>query len=1650
MTNTYTLQAWDLSDIAASSSCVFPDSETSSKSAVGQSFTISSDAWVQSISLSDCDDRFSDNDSNQHITQTTTLEGSTYSASSSITPEYRYVVTDSSGNSINVYVFDIGRGTDESGLVSDAPLVPGETYTITKYESCNSSYETPSVHYSDLATYPDEAPDLSDGVVYGTDGNDLIDTAYTGDNDGDMIDNNDGHLDGYTGDADVVVAGAGDDTVFSGAGDDAVWGGDGDDFLDGGAGNDYLSGGAGDDTLVSGAEVDTLSGGTGLDMVDYSASSAGVNVDLVSMTGSAGDAAGDQYDGIDGAFGSAYDDTLTGYDQQSTAGDDSYTNVFYGNAGDDLIDGKGGDDSLYGGADNDTLIGGAGNDYIEGNAGNDSLTGDDGNDTLIGDGGTGTTSGSDVSVDWTQFGSAGCMLASGSSFDMGDVKVTFGFTAQERGAYAKVTNTSEYTESGDGLDANSGLMLYGAGGDCKAGDTSTTTLDFSSDAEGVADAVTNVSFRINDIDYANDTAGYHKDIVTVYAYDADGNELDVTITPAGGATVDGNTVSGGVQDTGSLNASSAQGSALVTVDGNVAKIVIDYDNGGDSDQAIYLSDINATTIVDETEGDDTIEGGAGDDVIEGNGGNDLLSGGDGADSISGGDDRDTIMGGAGDTVDGGAGGDDWDTLDLTGQGAYRLTDVTEDENGNGTNGTVEFLDDDGNVTGSLNYTEIEEIKGDGINLSPDAENDTATVAEDDSVIIDVLGNDSDPQGDTLTVTSASAEHGSVTVNDDGTLTYTPDADYNGDDKITYTIDDGNGNTDSAEVAVSVTPVNDDPVAQDDTASTGYNTPVTVDVLANDTDIDGDTLSISGTPVSEDGSVSVNSDGTLTFTPNEGFSGEATVTYQVSDGQGGLDDATLTVTVGANPKDGIVQGTDGNDTIDYAYTGDPQGDMIDHGDALLPGEVGDDDIVKAGAGDDTVKAGAGNDEVYGGDGNDNLQGNAGDDALYGESGNDVLDGGAGDDTLLGGDGNDTLKGGAGNDLLEGGTGDDSLVGGSENDTLWGGDGNDTLQGADGDDELHGGAGNDSLNGGIDNDTLWGDDGQDSLNGADGDDELHGGADDDLLRGNSGNDTVYGDAGNDELHGGTGDDRLFGGEGNDTIYADEGSDYVEGGDGDDYIDTGKPLVDALPDRGYEGLWSADSDPYDDRDTVLGGAGNDTIFTGDDNDYIEGGDGDDSINAGYDDDTVLGGAGNDSIIAGEGSDYVEGGDGDDTIYGGIGPTSGLDVNLPDTAGDKVTDNGMDTLIGGAGNDVIYGEDDDDSIEGGIGDDYLDGGVDDDTLKGDEGNDTLIGGQGNDLLEGGAGDDLLEGGTGTDTVSGGDGNDTIIGGGDNDVLQGNAGRDLFKITPISTTGNYNITVDGGSDGDDWDTLDYSGMIAAGYEVQSIVKNPEYNGNPGFNGQITFYNPTTHSYANVNFYDIEELVPCFTPGTLIATPRGEKLVEELVVGDKVITRDNGIQEIRWVGRRDLTKAELDAAVHLKPVLIRAGALGPNLPERDMMVSPNHRMLVANAKTSLFFEEHEVFVSAKHMAGMEGVATVETLGTSYLHFMFDRHEVVLGNGAWTESFQPGDQTLGSMGNAQRDEIFEIFPELKTHKGLEDYQSARKSLKRHEAELLKRA
>ena len=302
---------------------------------------------------------------------------------------------------------------------------------------------------------------------------------------------------------------------------------------------------------------------------------------------------------------------------------------------------------------------------------------------------------------------------------------------------------------------------------------------------------------------------------------------------------------------------------------------------------------------------------------------------------------------------------------------------------------------------------------------------------------------------------------------------------------------------------------------------------------------------------------------------------------------------------------------------------------------------------------------------------------------------------------------------------------------------------------------------------------------------------------------------------------------------------------------------------------------------------------------------------------------------------------------------------------------------------------------------------------------------------MDGGTGNDTLTGGDGTDLIYGGDGGDLVYGGAGSDTLVGGFGAD----TIYAGAGDV---VDGGTSGTDWDVLDLTGQAPF-----KIIRNPANH----LNGVVNFLDSTGHIIGTLSFTNIESIVSCFTPGTRIATLGGEVAVEALRVGDMVATRDNGIQEIRWIGSRRITREELRADESLRPILIKAGALGQGLPESDMMVSRQHRMLISGPRAELLFGSDEVLVRAQHLLNLPGVSVAEVEAVTYLHILFDRHEVILADGAWSESFQPGDRTMGGMDAAQCAEIYKIFPELAQAGHLARFEAARPTLKSFEARVL---
>jgi Ca2+-binding RTX toxin-like protein len=741
---------------------------------------------------------------------------------------------------------------------------------------------------------------------------------------------------------------------------------------------------------------------------------------------------------------------------------------------------------------------------------------------------------------------------------------------------------------------------------------------------------------------------------------------------------------------------------------------------------------------------------------------------------------------------------------------------------------------------------------------------------------------------------------------------------------------------------------------------------------------------------------------------------------------------------SNALNDSINGLAGNDTIDGGLGND-----------TIDGGLGNDSLV-GGDGNDGIFVG--NIFGGGGGGSDTALGGSGDDFFLNSGSNNFVSGGIGNDTIfdfVGG--NNTLIGGDGTDLVRfdtgvttgvtvnlaigsafrdinggesetligienvtGDNGNDSILGDSLANVLDGGNGNDTLDG--GDDEgggtLIGGAGNDRLIGGASdfdyasyasatgavtvnlgagtssgadgNDTLTGIEGAFGSNHADSLQGLANGIDVYYLYGEAGNDTlVAGSAFNQFFSGGADADSLQGGNGfSQILYGDGGNDtLVAGGE---Y---------------YQFLYGDDGGAgYGDD----GGAG-DVIG----NDSLQGG------NGGY---QQLGGdGGNDTLVAGRGESQVLYGDygignefsgaGDDSLQGGNGSNQSL-----------YGEAGNDTLVAGGGNDqALLGGDDDDSLLGGTNNDELFGG---------NGVDRIDGGQGNDTLDGGAGEDLLDGGTGNDFASYQDAT-----GGVDAALTGNvagaAGLDVLTSIEGLIGSNFADTLIGNVSantligGDGADLLQSGGGTLGGDLLDYGDGNDEFNWGVsgltsgamtllGGNGEDTLNlgsnwrsGPVTDN-SWINFQQIGgsatvysqgwNNVVCFAEGTRIVTPSGEDAVENLRAGDMVLAmRDGqaGFEALRWVGFMDVALPRNAAmAAKTAPILIKAGAIAPGMPARDLRVSPDHAMEV---------DGH--LIPAKHLVnGQSIIQETWCRRVRYFHLELEAHGLLLSEGTWSESY----------------------------------------------------
>ncbi len=1269
--------------------------------------------------------------------------------------------------------------------------------------------------------------------------------------------------------------------------------------------------------------------------------------------------------------------TINGGTGNDTLSGTSGADTIFGGGGDDSLHGNGGDDVIFAGSGNDSVHGGTGHDTIFGEAGNDTLNGQDGNDviyagtgndlvfggnnndTLSGGSGTDTLFGADGDdVIWggwqptyvKQTNTAGSQTFAGSN---GASSFTGTVTSDETLNTATAGALDGYRIGND--DSNEThthtFSREVAGGQIRfnaVGSNETFTLVLDGVTIDLRQAVANGDVRFNG------ASG-------LFVLDSQGRITGTSTDPAvttgsvGSITILRPFTTVGIVASGTNTGFTAGFAYEMYVDTNPPATSDGNEiYGGTGSDTLYGDAGNDTIDVEfgnnlihggggddsiwAAVGMDTVYGGDGNDTIDVWDGNDLVYGGRGDDSILGGLGLDTLYGGDGnDIIFGGADND----LIFGGTGNDTL-------HGDGGNDTIVFGTGDNVVYGGDGDDFIDDHLGGfetGNNLIyGGAGNDTIWYGEGQDTVYGGTGNDLIQDHGVIT-TGANLLYG-----DAGSDTIRGGA---ADDTI-YGGDDGDWLEGGAGNDLLFGGNGHDTIFGGD----GDDTIGSID------DEGGDDLFYGGA-----GNDSING-GAGNDTLYGGTGDDILVGGAGKDTLFGGDDADAFVFT-EDHGTSLVYGGEGGTDFDVLYfynwlsttgvsvtfTGDEQGTFAYSGGGAtgtffeIEGISGTDfaDTVDAGSNAQSV-------EVWANKGNDSVIGGSGHDVLYGGEGDDTLRGGAGNDLLFGGDDNDRLFGDGGDDTLYGGAGNDTLEGGDGNDLIFGDDGNDSIDGNDGNDTLYGGAGDDTIEAGSGNDLVFGGDGDDYINGRDGDDTLYGDA---------GNDTIEGGAGADLVHGGDGNDLVFGGADNDTLFGGDGNDTLSGGGGDDLL--------------------------------YGGAGNDVVF---------GGDGADTIFGGVDADTLYGGTGADSIVGGDGGDLIRGdvidgsvplrpsGDGDATSVVFVNNSNEtVDLYWINWDGDPEF---YETLAPGAETDYSTWTDHHWALRDPISGDWVA---------------FYEGGEGLTHTYTGGGDDTLSGGAGNDTIYGDGGDDTLEGGAGNDLLFGGAGDDLFLFFNgfgNDTIGDFDMA-DTSGDGRTNDQVDVSGYMvddSAGprpLRWSDLVLSQDGDGN----AIVTFPDGETITFQGVAPTALDTQpegfaagLPCFARGTPILTPDGRRPVEEIAVGDLVITRDLGPQPVLWAGHRALGPRDFALRPDFRPIRLAPGYWG----DRALMLSPQHAVLVEGV---LMRSRHlaEAGHGARVMKGKRRVI--------YHHILLPRHGLVRAAGVWVESLYPGPEALRALAADQR-------------------------------------
>ncbi len=653
--------------------------------------------------------------------------------------------------------------------------------------------------------------------------------------------------------------------------------------------------------------------------------------------------------GVDFLAGDAQGNVIDGRDGNDNVSGGGGNDFITGGEGDDLVDGGEGDDRLFGGHGADSLSGGAGNDKLRGMTGNDHLEGGAGDDLYsynLADGHDTITE--TLGADVIQFG-AGITQA--------DIAIS------QNGANLLIAL------------ADGSITVLGQGNG-SGGRVERLRFDDGSEID-LSQVVNWVPVARDDLFSVVEGSSISGNLFAANGAGADSDPDGHTLTTQARsfATANGGTVT--IAANGAFTYLAASGFAGAdTLTYSVA------DGFGGSGSATVTVNVLANLAPDAR--DDMFS------VVQGRSisGNLFADNGGGADADPDGSilsiEARSFVTANGGTVSIAANGTFIYRAAAGFAGADTLTYSVKDAYGKSDSATV-----------TVNVQ---------TNLAPLAKADRFAGTEDRALTGNVLadngaGADSDANGDSLTITAqtlTTARGGSVTMLANGNFTYTPKANFNGQDSFVYIVSDPSGLSSNATATIDLASVNDAPTAVADSIAAVTSTLKSGNLLLNDSDIEGDALSAAPTSftTARGGAVTVSPNGQFTYQNFEGLLGADSFSYTLLDSKGGSATGSATVQLSA-----------------------PAGAMV--------GGI-DDDIIRGTAGIDIILGQSGKDEVYGGGGADKIYGGAGDDDLNGDGGNDQLFGGQGNDKLLGGAGNDRLAGNSGIDELRGGPGADRFV------------------------------------------------------------------------------------------------------------------------------------------------------------------------------------------------------------------------------------------------------------------------------------------------------------------------------------------------------------------------------------------------------------------------------------------------------------------------------------------------------------------------------------------------------------------------------------------------------------------------------------------------